>query len=76
MNIVDEVFMMRFLKRIEIFYLKRDSEPKLKTQSIDSSFIANKQGTKNNDYLLSDKEKQKNIKIRQDNLLLPKNQQK
>jgi len=57
-------------------YLKRECESKLITQSIDSSFIANKQGTKNNDNLLSNKEKQQNIKIRQDNLLLPIDQQK
>ena len=57
-------------------YLKRYRESKLITQSIDSSFIANKQGTKNNDHLLSNKEKQQNIKIRQDNLLLQIDQQK
>jgi IS5 family transposase len=48
-------------------YLKYDRESKLKIQSADSSFIANKQGTSDNSYLLSDEEKQKNNKIRQEN---------
>lgn len=57
-------------------YLKTDRENKLKYQSLDSSYIQNKQGTINNDHLLTDKEKQKNVKIIEANKDLPKNQQK
>jgi len=57
-------------------YLKYDKGSKIKIQMIDSTFIQNKQGTFHNDYLLSDEEKQKNIKIREDNENLPINQQK
>lgn len=57
-------------------YLKRDREPKLKIQIIDSTFIANKIGTSDNDYLLSDKEKQQNIKIREENKQLPLKERK
>lgn len=57
-------------------YLKTDKESKLKTQIIDSSFIQNKQGSiKINNYLLSDKEKYKNEKIKEINKTLPKNKQ-
>ena len=52
-------------------YLKRDRECKLKIQIIDSTFIANKQGTSNNDSLLSNEEKQQNNKIREKNKILP-----
>jgi len=55
-------------------YLKKGKETKLKHQIIDSTFIANKQGSvKNNNNLLSQKSKQKNKKIRRANKLLPKN---
>ena len=57
-------------------YLRTDKENKLKYQSIDSSYIQNKQGTINNNYLLSTKEKQKNKEILRNNKDLPKNQRK
>ena len=58
-------------------YLTYGKEQKLKSQSIDSSFIANKRGSvKNNNHLLSDKEKKENNAIREENKTLPKNKQK
>lgn len=57
-------------------YLKTDRESKLKYQSIDTSYIQNKQGTINNNHLLTNKEKQKNIKIIEENKKLPKRDQK
>lgn len=58
-------------------YLKTNRESKLKYQTIDSSFIQNKQGSvKNNDHLLSIKEKNDNEKIRKYNKKVPKNKRK
>lgn len=63
-------------KQILNKYLKNGREKKLKFQTIDSSFIQNKQGSvKNNNYLLTNKEKIKNIKIKRNNELLPINKQ-
>lgn len=64
-------------KEIITKYLKTDRESKLKYQIIDSTFVANKQGSiKKNDYLLSNEEKHKNELIREQNKYLPKNKQK
>ena len=53
-------------------YLETDRENKLKYQKIDSSFIANKEGSlKDNNYLLTEEEKIKNNKIRANNINLP-----
>lgn len=61
-------------KQLLNIYLKKDKEKKLKNQMIDSSFIANKNGSvKNNNHLLKDEVKKKNIKIRKENKKLPKN---
>ena len=58
-------------------YLEKGKEQKLTDQIIDSSFIANKGGSiKKNNYLLSDKAKQKNKKIRKHNKNAPKNKRK
>ena len=63
-------------KEILTKYLKTDRESKLKYQIIDSTFIANKQGSiKGNDHLLSNEEKHKNELIRKQNKYLPKNKQ-
>lgn len=59
-------------RQILNIYLKKDKEKKLKIQMIDSSFIANKNGSvKNNNHLLKDETKKKNIKIRKKNKKLP-----
>ena len=58
-------------------YLSTDREIKLKNQNIDTSFIANKKGSvKNNNHLLSDKEKEDNNVIKNKNKRLPKKRQK
>jgi hypothetical protein len=64
-------------KQLTKKYLKTDKENKLKNQIIDSSFVANKQGSlKKNNYLLTEEEKRKNLKIRINNISLPKNKRK
>lgn len=56
-------------------YLETDKEKKLRFQSIDSTFIANKGGSiKNNNHLLSNRAKKKNRRIRLQNRTLPKNE--
>jgi len=64
-------------KQLKKKYLQTDKESKLKYQIIDSSFIPNKQGAFNkNNYLLTQREKNKNKLIKIENLELPKNEQK
>lgn len=58
-------------------YLSTDREIKLKNQCIDSSFIANKKGSvKNNNHLLSHKEKNENRIIKENNKHLPKKERR
>lgn len=60
-------------KQITILYLKTDRESKLKFQMEDSSFVANKGGSvKNNNHLLSEKEKDDNKKLVQENKKIKK----
>ena len=61
-------------KQLLNIYLKTDKEIKLKNQILDSSFVQNKGGSiNNNNYLLSENTKQKNILIREQNKNLPEN---
>ena len=60
-------------------YFETDKENKLRFQSLDSTFIPNKEGSVNNDdnnNLLSDRAKEKNRKICLKNRTLPKNKRK
>ena len=64
-------------KQLLDIYLETGKEIKLKHQNLDSSFFQNKGGSiKNNNYLLSDDVKQKNILIKEQNKKLPKNKRK
>lgn len=58
-------------------YLKTDRESKLKNQMIDSFFVQNKQGSvKNNNHLLTNKEKENNKKIKEHNKTASKKNRK
>ena len=68
---------MLLLPRVLTNYLKEGKEEKLKYQSIDSSFIANKGGSiEPNNKFLSDQVKKKNKEIKKNNKKLPKKDQK
>ena len=48
--------------------MTKNKENKIKYQVVDTYFVANKKGSvKNNNYLLTDKTKKKNKKIRKNN---------
>ena len=58
-------------------YLSMGKEEKLKTQSLDSSFVANKQGSvKNNNHLLSKRAVKKNKEIKKHNKKCSRNERK
>jgi hypothetical protein len=66
-------------KKLLETYLKKGRSDKIKIQIIDSTYIPNKRGSvknQTNNYLLSDKVKLKNIKIRENNKICPKKERK